>query len=85
MTREKEKDETKVPSLFIMLLEESLSQILARGRREVRGGNIQNGFAANRALGVHMECRTRTSDQNACGKLGIGVKLQAIFNNVSVF
>jgi hypothetical protein len=66
MTRGKKKRmKQKVPSLFIMLLEESLSKILAGGGGEIRGGNIQNGFAANKSLLSHTVSRACAGYENA--------------------
>ena len=65
MTKTKEKGWNKtIPSLFIMLLEESLSELLARDGREIGGGDIQNGFATNKSLLFHAVCRTRAGYEN---------------------
>ena len=47
-----------------LLSQQSLSEILARGGGEVRGGDIQNGFAANKALLFHAVSRARAGYEN---------------------
>ena len=49
---------------------------------EIRGRNIEHGLGAGHALIVHAERRSRAGEQDGAGELGIGVELEAVFDDM---
>ena len=66
-------------------LEHCGSEFFAAFCAQVCGGDIEDRFAAALPLFVQSVCGSCVCQENARGKLGVGIEFEAVFYDVAVF